>query len=147
MSSGAPLEELYREVILDHFRDPRNKGALANPTGTFVGANPICGDEVTIDLLVEDGRIADIAFRGEGCSISQASASMLADQVIGMSVRDSRSLAGVVRTMLQTGEEPASDVGDLDALRGVAKFPVRVKCALLSWNVLEQGLNDAEPAD
>ena len=146
MSNGSSLDELYREVILDHFRDPRNKGALSDPTGTFAGSNPICGDEVTIDLRVTDGRIADIAFRGEGCSISQASASMLADQVVGMSVGDSRTLAGVVRAMLQTGEEPSSDVGDLDALRGVAKFPVRVKCALLSWNVLEQGLNTIEPA-
>ncbi|MGD9935686.1 MAG: Fe-S cluster assembly sulfur transfer protein SufU [Dehalococcoidia bacterium] len=146
MSNGASLDELYREVILDHFRDPRNKGALDDPTGTFAGSNPICGDEVTIDLRVTDGRITDIAFRGEGCSISQASASMLADQVVGMSVSDSRVLAGVVRAMLQTGEEPTRDVGDLDALRGVAKFPVRVKCALLSWNVLEQGLKTIEPA-
>lgn len=146
MTSGASLEELYREVILDHFRDPRNKGALTAPSGTFTGANPICGDEVTIDLQVADGRVVDIAFRGEGCSISQASASMLADQVVGKGVAELRDLAGVVRTMLQTGEEPAEDVGDLDALRGVAKFPVRVKCALLSWNVLEQGLNELEPA-
>jgi len=146
MSSGASLEELYREVILDHFRDPRHRGEIEHPTGSFEGSNPVCGDEVTIDLVVKDGRIEDIAFRGEGCSISQASASMLADRVVGMDVNATRELAGVVRTMLQTGEEPAADVGDLDALIGVAKFPVRVKCALLSWNVLEQGLNELGPA-
>ncbi|MCA9831049.1 MAG: SUF system NifU family Fe-S cluster assembly protein [Dehalococcoidia bacterium] len=146
MTTGASLEELYREVILDHFRDPRNKGTLPNPTGTFSGSNPVCGDEVTIDLVVEEGRIVDVAFRGEGCSISQASSSMLAERVVGMPADDSRKLAAAVRTMLQTGDEPVDDVGDLDALRGVAKFPVRVKCALLSWNVLEQGLNELAPA-
>lgn len=141
-----PLDELYREVVLDHFRNPRHRGALAAPSGHYEGMNPVCGDEVTLDLLVEDGKVRDVGFGGRGCSISQASASMLADWIVGKDVEAVRNAIAAVRTMLQTGDEPAADFGDVEALAGVAKFPVRVKCALLSWNVLEQGLNELAPA-
>jgi nitrogen fixation NifU-like protein len=141
-----PLDELYREVVLDHFRNPRHRGPLAAPSGHYEGMNPICGDEIVLDLVVEGGQVRDVGVGGRGCSISQASASMLADWVVGKDVGAVREAIGAVRTMLQTGDEPAADLGDVEALAGVAKFPVRVKCALLSWNVLEQGLNELAPA-
>jgi nitrogen fixation NifU-like protein len=137
-----PLDELYREVVLDHYRNPRHRGALAAPTGHFEGMNPVCGDEVTLDLRIENGRIEGIGTGGRGCSISQASASMLADWVEGRELSEVREAIGAVRHMLQTGEPPRTDMGDIEALAGVAQFPVRVKCALLSWNVLEQGLDE-----
>ena len=141
-----PLDELYRDVILDHYRNPRHRGSLADPSGHFEGLNPVCGDEVTMDLRIEAGRIGGIGVGGVGCSISQASASMLADRLQGRTVDEARSVIAKVRAMMLNGEEPSADLGDLEALAGVAKFPVRVKCALLSWNVLEQGLDQLNPA-
>jgi nitrogen fixation NifU-like protein len=137
------FEDLYRDLILDHYRRPRRRGVLDEPTVRAEGMNPVCGDEVRIDLLIANGRIDDIAFGGQGCSISMASASMLTTQVHGQPVAEARHIADAFRAMLLDGAKPGEELGDLEALEGVAKFPVRVKCALLPWNVLEQGLAKA----
>ena len=146
MNTGVPepaLDDLYRELILDHYRHPRNKGNLAEATARCEGFNPLCGDEIEIDLDVEDGVVREIAFRGRGCSISQASGSMLTEAVKGQSVADARHLAESFRKLMTEPEAgPEPELGDLEAFRGVAKFPVRVKCAMLAWRVLEDGLNE-----
>ena len=135
------LDELYREVILDHFKSPTHSGELPDAQVKVEGANPLCGDELTFHIQLEDGRLARIRFRGKGCAISQAAASMLASQLEGKTVRDAGRLIGAMKSLMQ-GQEPDTsvDIGDLEALAGVRKFPVRIKCAALSWNVVEQGL-------
>ena len=133
-------DDLYREIILDHYRNPRRKRAVVPADRTVEANNPLCGDEIDLSLRLEDGTvIADIGFVGRGCSISQASASMLCDAVSGMSVDGAQQLADRFRAMLQGGDEP-DDLGDLEALRGVRAYPVRVKCASLAWNALIQML-------
>lgn len=134
------FDELYRDLILDHYRRPRNRGRLAEATVHAEGANPVCGDEVSLDLRLEDGRIAEAAFEGQGCSISQASASMLTEQVAGRTVAEARALARAFEQMLVAGVPPARELGDLEAFQGVARFPIRVKCAMLGWKVLEDAL-------
>ncbi|MFQ5381549.1 MAG: Fe-S cluster assembly sulfur transfer protein SufU [Dehalococcoidia bacterium] len=136
------FDELYREVILDHYRRPRNRGRLAEATGSAEGANPVCGDEITLQVRVNENQIDDLAFEGLGCSISQASASLMTDRVKGASLNEAREVRSAFRRMLLDGEEPDPLIGDLEALEGVQKFPVRIKCALLAWNVLEQAIND-----
>lgn len=144
MASEVPLDDLYREVILDHYRKPRNRGALDAPDVTVEGMNPLCGDEVCLQLrLAPDGAIDEIAFEGRGCSISQASTSILTEDVKGASIADARQLIAGVRAMLTAGGEPPHDrTGDIEAFQGVAQFPARVKCAMLSWNALEQALDE-----
>jgi len=136
------LDELYRDLILDHYRHPRNRGALQRRTTHVEGYNPLCGDEVELELLLgEDGIVEDIAFRGRGCSISQASSSMMTAAVKGHTKADALRLSRAFKRMMTNPEEePAVDLGDLEAFEGVAKFPVRVKCATLAWHVLEEGL-------
>ena len=139
------LDDLYREVILDHYRNPRNKGRLIEPTCKSEGYNPVCGDEIAVELLLDDGLIKDVAFHGRGCSISQASGSMMTDAVKGRSPAEARKLVAAFKHLMTDPEdEPAEDLGDLEALQGVAKFPVRVKCATLAWRVLEEGLEESE---
>jgi nitrogen fixation NifU-like protein len=139
------FDDLYREVILDHVKRPRNHGALAKRTQHAEGMNPVCGDEIELDLSVgEDAIIDDIAFVGQGCAISQSSASMLTERVKGQSVGEAEFVAAAFKAMLMDGADPAPELGDLEALQGVAKFPVRVKCALLCWNVLREGLEQAK---
>jgi nitrogen fixation protein NifU and related proteins len=135
------LEDLYREVILDHYRNPRNRQPLAKPELSAEGVNPLCGDEVTVELSVEGGRVARISVRGQGCSISQASGSMMGDAVGGLTKEEISSLTDQFRRIL-TAEEPVEEpgLGELDALQGVRKYPVRVKCALLPWITLEDAL-------
>lgn len=141
MAAAEPVfDDLYREVVLDHYRKPRNKGRLADATSTAQGMNPVCGDEVTIDLRVRDGVVEAAAFTGLGCSISLSSASMLTEQVTGKSIDEAKQVIGAFKQMLKDGREPAEDIGDLVALEGVSQFPARVKCALLCWNVLEEAL-------
>ena len=140
------FDELYRELILDHYRKPRNRGELPEPTYHIEGMNPVCGDEIRLDLLIHDGVIEDVAFAGQGCSISQSSASMLTDRIKGRSVDEAWSVLRKFKAMLMDGAEPDREIGDLEALQGVARFPVRVKCALLCWNVLQEGLEQAETA-
>jgi len=135
------LDDLYRELILDHYRHPRNKGSLDHATSRSEGYNPLCGDEIEIEVEMDDGVIEDVAFRGRGCSISQASGSMLTSAVKGRSRAEAlRIIEAFQRMMTEPDEEPGEDIGDLEAFQGVAKFPVRVKCATLASHVLEESL-------
>lgn len=140
------FDDFYREIILDHYRKPRNRGELADATYRLEGVNPVCGDEIHLDLVLDGTTIENLAFWGQGCSISQSSASMLTDRLKGRTVEEAGRVLGKVRAMLVDGALPDSELGDLQALEGVAKLPVRVKCALLSWNVLQDGLKQATTA-
>jgi nitrogen fixation NifU-like protein len=160
------LEDLYREIILDHYRSPRNRGELPTPPAQRVeGFNPLCGDEVVVYVQVQDGTVTDIRFAGQGCSISQSSASLMSAAVKGKTVEEARGLIRTFKAMMSvhearlgdghdssgssngTGDGPEADpesLGELAALQGVVKFPVRIKCATLSWITLAQGLDEAE---
>ena len=139
------FDQLYRELILDHYRSPRHQEPLADPDVVAEGYNPLCGDEVEIGINFANGTIADMSMRGRGCSISQASASMLTDVVIGKSVEDIGRLADLFTQMVMDPETaPPEELGDLEALQGVAKFPVRVKCATLAWHTLADGIKQRE---
>src|SRR5271155_1401297 len=166
----ADLEELYREIILDHYRSPRNRGELDSPPAHRVeGFNPLCGDEVVVSMVVSDGKLSDVKIGGSGCSISQSSASLMSAAVQGKPVDEVRRLISTFKGMMSIHEanlgpdgvadgdghgsgaevvdsEPEEidldKLGELAALQGVVKFPVRIKCATLSWNALAQGLDE-----
>ena len=141
------LEELYKEVILDHYKSPRNKRALPGAEISCSANNPLCGDEITIHAHVSDGRVAEVTFEGQGCSISQASASMLTEAVTGKDVAGAQALTADFRGMMEGRVEPTEEeFGDLIALRGVVKYPVRIKCAVLAWDVLQEALQGAGQA-
>ena len=156
------LDDLYREIILDHYRTPRNRGELPPPAAHAVGHNPLCGDEIDVYLQVDDGVITDVKVGGQGCSISQSSASMMSQAVKGKSLEEVRALVRRFKGMMSIESEDVrvpdgttddgrgidpGDVklGDLEALQGVVKFPVRIKCATLAWNTLLDAL-EASPA-
>jgi nitrogen fixation NifU-like protein len=173
------LDDLYREIILDHYRSPRNRGELPTPPARLaVGHNPLCGDEVTVYVDVENGTVADVKVSGQGCSISQSSASMMTQAVKGRSIDEVQSMIARFKSMLSIGEPPpprstssngdrdggaattsasspggeagdvsgdGSELGDLEALRGVVKFPVRIKCATLAWNTLVEAIDAPIP--
>ena len=136
----APLHQLYQEVILDHYRKPRNKGVVDESTHNITMNNPLCGDVIELLLTVRDGRIVNAGFEGHGCSISQASASMMTERLKGRSIVEALAMDATFTRMLRGDADAAADedLGDLRALAGVAKFPVRVRCALLAWNCLEE---------
>lgn len=144
------LEELYREVILDHYRNPRNRGRLSDPDASADGSNPLCGDEVRIDLSLDGELIAAVGVTGQGCSISQASASMMSEAVTGRTVAEAEELMSRFKGMMSIEqadpgldpERPGAALGDLEALQGVRKFPVRIKCADLPWTTLSSALAD-----
>jgi nitrogen fixation NifU-like protein len=139
------LEELYKEVILDHYKSPRNKRGVPGAELSCSKNNPLCGDEITIHAHLTDGRVADVAFEGRGCSISQASASMLTEAVMGKAVEDAEKLAAEFRSMMEGKLDPdEEEFGDLVALKGVVKYPVRIKCAVLAWDVLQEALSGAK---
>ncbi len=145
------LEDLYREIILDHYRTPRNRGELETPPAHMAeGHNPLCGDEITIYAQVENGVLTDIKVSGQGCSISQSSASMMSQAVKGKSLAEVQALVHRFKVMMSIAEDPEDGplvevkLGDLEALQGVVKFPVRIKCAVLSWNTLLQALQEAD---
>jgi len=152
----AGLEDLYREIILDHYRSPRNRGELAVPPAHRVeGFNPLCGDEVVVYLELDGGVVKDLRISGQGCSISQSSASMMSASVKGKTVEEVRTLIRSFKSMMSIHEQSLGgdeaeetqtvdpeDLGELAALQGVVKFPVRIKCATLSWNALAQGLDE-----
>jgi nitrogen fixation NifU-like protein len=151
------LEDLYREIILDHYKSPRNRGELSTPPAIRTeGHNPLCGDEIQVYLLVEDGRIVDIKVAGQGCSISQSSASMMSQAMKGKTPDEALRLVKAFKAMMSIHDdgldaEPTDDfsdikLGDLEALRGVVKFPVRIKCATLAWNTFLQGLGQVPAA-
>lgn len=160
------LEDLYREIILDHYRSPRNRGELESPPAVkSEGFNPLCGDEIIVYIDVDDdGIITDIAIGGQGCSISQSSASMMSAAVKEKSVPEARRIIGAFKGLMSIhegeigGDGAEADMGielsidsgdtklgDLEALKGVVKFPVRIKCATLGWNTLAQALDEASP--
>lgn len=141
------VEELYREVILDHFKSPKNRGELENANAHAEGMNPLCGDQLTIAVRIDGDEITDIRFEGHGCAISQSAASMLTALVKGKSIADVRDLAQTYKKMFGVEDGPAprhqtDDLGDLISLEGVKKYPVRIKCALLSANTLLQSIDD-----
>ncbi len=174
----AGLQDLYKEIIMDHYRNPRNRGELPPPACKAEGFNPLCGDEIVLYVDIDEhGVITDIATGGQGCSISQSSASMMSSAVKGKTVTEARELTETFKDMMGinagaeddadddadaiaaakaaagssdagavagAAEKPDLSLGDLSALRGVVKFPVRIKCAVLSWNTLIEALNDAD---
>jgi nitrogen fixation NifU-like protein len=136
------LDDLYKEVILDHYQHPRNRGTLESPDIATRGHNPLCGDEILLALNVNDGSVEEIAFSGRGCSISQASASMMTENVSGQSLEHAEQLAGAFKAVM-TGDgsvEALGDAEELQALQGVKRYPVRVKCALLPWTTLLEAM-------
>ncbi len=160
----AGLEDLYREIILDHYRSPRNRGELpVPPARKLEGFNPLCGDEIELYVVVdpESRTVADLRVGGQGCSISQASSSMMGAAVKGKSVDEARRLIRAFKALMSIHESRLEgdvdgdaleaemegvDLGDLEALQGVVKFPVRIKCATLAWTTLAQGLEEMAPA-
>jgi nitrogen fixation protein NifU and related proteins len=135
-------EDLSREIILDHYQNPRNHGRLSSPTVANRGHNPLCGDEVELSLLISDDRIDDIAFSGRGCSISQASASMMTETAKGHSLSDVReAIQRFTQSMANRSAAPRELEDELDALQGVKRYPARVKCALLPWTTLRESLD------
>jgi nitrogen fixation protein NifU and related proteins len=164
------LEDLYREIILDHYRNPRNRGELPTPPATRVeGFNPLCGDEIVVYLEFDGDVVQDVRIGGQGCSISQSSASMMSAAVKGKTLAEVRALSRAFKSMMSIHEAALDEsgdgqgvgnngvevnetvenvsLGDLEALRGVVKFPVRIKCATLSWNTLLQGLDEPAKSD
>jgi nitrogen fixation protein NifU and related proteins len=143
-------DDLYRETILDHYHQPRNHGVIDAPTAQVEGVNPLCGDELTLYLKVsDDGKIDDVKLTAHGCSINMASGSMMSEAVLGQSVERAREIIESFKQMMLTkGDTPAleDDMEDLEALRGVKKYPVRIKCALLPWNTLLEGLEGGSVA-
>jgi nitrogen fixation NifU-like protein len=138
----APLTALYQELILDHYRRPRNHGRLEKPDVAIVKRNPLCGDEIELQLAFEGETVRDIRFAGQGCAISQASASMMTQLLKGRSASEIGRVAERFAQMVSGDSEAARDraLGDLRALAGVAKVPVRQKCALLAWTALAEAL-------
>jgi nitrogen fixation NifU-like protein len=138
------LNSLYQQLILEHYRSPRNKGELPEKTVEIHMANPVCGDEIRLQLRIEGGRIEEAKFVGQGCSISQAAVSMLTSKLEGRSLDDAEGLAKRFTDMMHGDEEAAKDrdLGDLRALAGVSKFPVRIKCALLGFDALQEALKE-----
>lgn len=143
------LDDLYKEVILDHYKNPRNKREVADAPLSCSRNNPLCGDEITVTASVGgDGVLRDVAFTGQGCSISQASASMMTEATMGKSVDGAKAMAAEFRSMMAGETDPSEDeFGELVALKGVVKYPIRVKCAVLAWDVLQEALEaDGEAA-
>ncbi|HEX6845010.1 MAG TPA: SUF system NifU family Fe-S cluster assembly protein [Actinomycetota bacterium] len=135
------LDDIYKEVILDHYKHPRNKRELPGAELSCTRNNPLCGDEIGVFLHVEDGRVAEVTFQGAGCSISQSSASMMTEAVAGRTVEEALALAADFRGMMAGEVEPEEDrFGDLVALKGVVKYPIRIKCAVLAWDVLQEAV-------
>ena len=142
---SAQISALYQEMILDHYRRPRNKVEIENPDETIVMKNPLCGDEITIQLRYDGDEVADVGFSGRGCSISQASASMMTQIIKGKSIAEIDALRNKFRNMVMGSvDADENSLGSLRALSGVARFPARVKCALLAWNALEEAQKNHE---
>ena len=138
------LEELYKEVILDHYRAPRNKGRIDPHDVALERNNPLCGDEIELFLKFDGDTLSGVAFEGKGCSISQASTSMMTEKVKGLSAKEAGELGESIKRMMAGEEDGDADaLGDLISLKGVVKYPVRIKCALLGWNTLLEGLVEA----
>lgn len=140
------LDQLYRSVIMDHYKKPRNKGALEGSNVTIDMNNPTCGDRIRLTLQVNNGIVEDAKFDGEGCSISMSSASMMTQTIKGKTVEEAQNLAHIFSEMMLGKEyDDSIDLGDVEALSGVSKFPARIKCATLAWKAMEKGVqNESE---
>lgn len=145
------LEDLYREVVLDHYRNPRNRKPVDRVDRHAEGNNPLCGDKISIDLTIEDDTVVAVSVNGQGCSISQSSASMMSEAIVGRSRAEIADLTHQFKAMMSIEQDedieldqsrPGSVLGDLEALQGVRKFPVRIKCADLGWTTLQEALTD-----
>lgn len=134
------LESLYQQVILDHYKVPRGRGRIENASARVLLENPTCGDVIAVELLVDGDRVTDVKFNGKGCSISQASASMMTQKIKGKTLAEAQATLGRFRNMMRGEAGDYKDLGDLQALQGVSKYPVRVKCATLAWNSLEKAM-------
>jgi nitrogen fixation protein NifU and related proteins len=143
------LEDLYREVILDHYRNPRNRGHLDHPDATAQGVNPLCGDEISVELQLTDDVVTAVAVESQGCSISQSSASMMTEAIKGKTRAEIAHLVSKFRMMMSIDgsdgpgldpDRPGAVLGDIEALQGVRQYPVRIKCANLAWNTLLEAL-------
>ncbi len=137
------LKELYQEVILDHYRKPRNYAELPQANRRAGGHNPLCGDKVTIYLRIEDGMVKDVTFQGAGCAISTASASLMTEEIKGKSVEEARAVFRRFHELVTAGDEEHEDLGKLEAFAGVREIPVRVKCATLAWHTMKTALDSA----
>nr|WP_263324988.1 SUF system NifU family Fe-S cluster assembly protein [Neobacillus sp. Marseille-Q6967] len=143
MSSN--LDALYRQVIMDHYKNPRNRRILEDGSHTINMNNPTCGDRIQLTFKVEDGIVTDVGFEGEGCSISMSSASMMTQAIKGKKVEEALRLSKIFSDMIQGKDyDDDIDLGDIEALQGVSKFPARIKCATLAWKAMEKGLNEDE---
>ncbi len=148
MTQMPPLNDLYREIVMDHYRTPRNRGELPTPPARRAdGHNPLCGDEISVYVVINGDVIEDIKLTGHGCSISQASSSMMSTAVKGRNLEQTRELVARFKELMTSESADSSDqalreLGEIAALSGVSKFPVRIKCATLAWNTLTQALDD-----
>ena len=140
------MRDLYQQLILDHYQNPRNKGHLEGATASAEGRNPLCGDQIDVTLIVGDDTIEDIKFDGSGCAISQASASIMTTVIKGKSIAQSRDLVGKFSAMVTEGDDNQEGLGKLMALADIHKFPARVKCAMLSWRAFEASLDRRDEA-
>jgi len=138
------LDDLYQEILLDHYKSPRNKGKLDQPDIRLELKNPFCGDKIILYLKFDEDRVSGVAFEGEGCVISQASASLMTEKIKGLTISEVQDLvvrfAEMVKNDADQGAVHLAEEDELNAFRGVCEFPTRVKCALLAWRTLEQGL-------
>jgi len=143
--SSNNLDNLYRRVIMDHYKNPRNRGILEDGSHTINMNNPTCGDRIQLTFKVEAGVVIDARFEGEGCSISMSSASMMTQAIKGKKVEEAIKLSKIFSDIMQGKEyDDDIDLGDIEALQGVAKFPARIKCATLAWKAMEKGLGEEE---
>ncbi|KXG44234.1 Fe-S cluster assembly sulfur transfer protein SufU [Tepidibacillus infernus] len=136
------LDDLYRRVIMDHYQQPRNMGNLEDADATIQLKNPTCGDQITLQMKVEDGKIKDAKFKGEGCSISMSSASMMTEAIKGKTVDEALDLADRFSKMMLGDDVNKEDFEDIEALQGLCKFPARIKCATLAWKAMEKGIKE-----
>ncbi|HLH01948.1 MAG TPA: SUF system NifU family Fe-S cluster assembly protein [Bryobacteraceae bacterium] len=140
------LSDLYQETIVDHSKRPRNRGTLAHATHSAEGHNPLCGDRLTLQLEIDNGRVANVAFQGQGCAISTASASLMTDAVKGKTPEEAEQIFAKFHSLLTEDKLPAPDLGKLAVFSGVREYPMRVKCATLAWHTLHAALqNEHKP--
>ena len=144
MNEFNQLDEMYREIILDHYRSPRNNHPVDQPTKEIESNNPFCGDEIKLQIKMEEGRIKEIGITGRGCAISQASASLMGETLLGKEIEEASVIYHLFRELLtgELSEDKIDQLGDSVALEGVKKFPIRVKCAILSWSAMRDMLEE-----
>lgn len=136
------LDTLYRQVIMDHYKNPRNRGTLEGDSVIVDMNNPTCGDRIQLQLYVEDGIVQDAKYEGEGCSISMSSASMMTQAIKGKKIEEALEMSHTFSDMMLGNDVDTEEMGDIEALQGVSKFPARIKCATLAWKAMEKGVHD-----